>query len=113
MLRSAWGVEGLDDETARARLRSLIPAAGSEDLLLLQDELGIRDPDDDLPEIAPEARRRRLTAIGECGGGDAPDPGCVCHRRCSLDRPDQRVAVGRLPVGRPPNAFPRADHLPP
>ncbi len=63
MLRSAWGVEKLDDEAARARLRSLIPAAGSEDLLLLQDELGIRDSAEELPDIAPEARRRRLTAM--------------------------------------------------
>jgi adenylate cyclase len=63
MLRSAWGVDGLDDEMARARLQNRVPAASTEDLLLLQDELGIRDSADELPDIAPEARRRRLTAL--------------------------------------------------
>jgi adenylate cyclase len=63
MLRSVWGVQGLDDEMARARLQSRIPATSTEDLLLLQDELGIRDSAEVLPEIAPEARRRRLTAL--------------------------------------------------
>ena len=35
----------------------------SEDLLLLDDLLGIRDPAVPSPDIAPEARRRRLTAL--------------------------------------------------
>jgi adenylate cyclase len=63
LLRSAWGVDGLDDEAARARVRSRVPGAHSADLVLLMDELGIRDPVDRLPDIAPEARRRRLTAL--------------------------------------------------
>ena len=37
--------------------------ADSEDLLLLEDLLGITDPDAGLPEIDPDARRRRLTAL--------------------------------------------------
>jgi adenylate cyclase len=63
LLRSAWGVDGLDDEAARARVRSRVPGADSADLVLLMDELGIRDAVDRLPDIAPEARRRRLTAL--------------------------------------------------
>jgi adenylate cyclase len=63
LLRSAWGVDGLDDEAARARVRSRLAGADSADLVLLMDELGIRDPVDRLPDIAPEARRRRVTAL--------------------------------------------------
>ncbi len=63
LLRSGFGVEGLDDAAARAHVRTLIPDPDSADLVLLLDELGIRDPADELPEIAPEARRRRLTAL--------------------------------------------------
>ena len=63
LLRSAWGVEGLDAEAAREMSRSKVQGAHAADLVLLQDELGIRDPVDPLPDIAPEARRRRLTAL--------------------------------------------------
>ena len=34
-----------------------------QDLLLLDDLLGIADPDTALPKIDPDARRRRLTAL--------------------------------------------------
>ena len=63
LLRSDFGVEGLDDEAARVRVRSQAPGADSADLVLMYDELGIRAPADELPDIAPEARRRRLTAL--------------------------------------------------
>jgi adenylate cyclase len=63
LLRSAWRVEGLDAEAARDVARSRVPGAHAADLVLLYDELGIRDPADPLPDIAPEARRRRLTAL--------------------------------------------------
>jgi adenylate cyclase len=63
LLRSALGVNGLDDEAARAVLRNSVPGAHAADLVLLYDELGMRDPDGPLPDIAPEARRRRLTAL--------------------------------------------------
>ena len=39
------------------------PDADPEDLLLLDDLLGIADPDVPLPQIDPDARRRRLTAL--------------------------------------------------
>ena len=63
LLRSAWGVEGLGAEAARDMARSRVPGAHVADLVLLHDELGIRDSAEPLPDIAPEARRRRLTAL--------------------------------------------------
>ena len=63
LLRAATGVEGLDEQTARDRVRDGIPEADPEDLLLFDDLLGIADPDAPLPAIDPDARRRRLTAL--------------------------------------------------
>src|SRR6202030_4505606 len=59
----ATGVEGLDGQTARDRVRDRVPGADAEDLLLLDDLLGIADPNTPLPAIDPDARRRRLTAL--------------------------------------------------
>jgi predicted ATPase len=44
-------------------VRADIPDANPEDLLLLDDLLGIGDPDVALPAITPDARRRRLAAL--------------------------------------------------
>jgi class 3 adenylate cyclase len=63
LLRAAIGVEGLGAQAARDRLRDRVSAADPEDLLLLDDLLGIGDPDAVLPRIDPDARRRRLTAL--------------------------------------------------
>src|SRR5271166_2797341 len=63
LLRAATGVEGLDPEAARARIRAQAPDAEPEDLVLFDDLLGIADPDVELPKIDPDARRRRLTAL--------------------------------------------------
>ena len=63
LLRAATGVEGLDGQTARDRVRDRVPDADPEDLLLLDDLLGIADPNAALPAIDPDARRRRLTAL--------------------------------------------------
>ncbi|MGO9506002.1 MAG: ATP-binding protein, partial [Mycobacterium sp.] len=40
-----------------------VPDADPQDLLLLDDLLGIADPEVELPKIDPDARRRRLTAL--------------------------------------------------
>ena len=45
------------------RVRGQVPDTDPEDLLLLDDLLGIADPDVTLPRIDPDARRRRLTAL--------------------------------------------------
>ncbi|HZN84773.1 MAG TPA: adenylate/guanylate cyclase domain-containing protein, partial [Mycobacterium sp.] len=63
LLRALSGVEDLDGPAARIRVRERVPDADPEDLLLLDDLLGIADPDTPTPAIDPDARRRRLTAL--------------------------------------------------
>jgi len=63
LLRAGSGVADVDGEAARARVREQVPDADAQDLLLLDDLLGIADPDMPLPAIDPDARRRRLTAL--------------------------------------------------
>ena len=63
LLRAGSGVLDLDGEAARARVRDLVPRADPQDLLLLDDLLGIADPEVPTLQIDPDARRRRLTAL--------------------------------------------------
>src|ERR1700733_3820436 len=63
LLRAATGVSDLDGQAARDRVRSRVPDADPEDVLLFDDLLGIADPEVELPKIDPDARRRRLTAL--------------------------------------------------
>ena len=63
MLRAGIGITDLDGDAARERVRERLPDADAQDLLLLDDLLGIADPDVPLPQIDPDARRRRLTAL--------------------------------------------------
>src|SRR6185436_15445359 len=63
LLRAGSRVADLDGEAARAGLRAYVPDADPQDLLLLDDLLGIADPDVAQPQIDPDARRRRLTAL--------------------------------------------------
>jgi hypothetical protein len=63
LLRAATGVDGLDPQAARDRVRDRVPDADREDLVLFDDLLGIADPNTPLPPIDPDARRRRLTAL--------------------------------------------------
>ncbi len=60
LVRAAVRISGLDDQSARARFRALMPEADPEDMLLLDDLVGIADPNVELPRIDPDARRRRL-----------------------------------------------------
>jgi len=57
------GLGGLDAQVARDRVRDRMSDADPEDLLLFDDLLGIGDPDAVLPQIDPDARRRRLSAL--------------------------------------------------
>jgi adenylate cyclase len=63
LLRTALGVSSLGDESARVRVRERVPDADPQDLLLLDDLLGIADSGVELPVIDPDARRRRLTRL--------------------------------------------------
>jgi class 3 adenylate cyclase len=63
LLRSGTHIADLDRDAGRAQLRAQVPEANPEDLLLLDDLLGIADPDAQLPNIDRDARRRRLTAL--------------------------------------------------
>ena len=66
LLRARLGVadlDGLNNQAARAKVRHQIPAADPQDLLLLDDLLGIGGPEAALPQIDPDARRRRLTGL--------------------------------------------------
>jgi class 3 adenylate cyclase len=63
LLRAGTGVADLDREAARMRVRARVPDADPQDLLLFDDLLGIADPEVPMPQIDPDARRRRLTAL--------------------------------------------------
>ena len=63
LLRDVAGIADVDDEMARRLVRGQVPGGSDEDVLLLNDLLGIGDPDAALPNIDPDARRRRLTAL--------------------------------------------------
>jgi class 3 adenylate cyclase len=63
LLRAVLQVRGLDDQAARAHLRERFPDADPEDVLLLDDLLGVADPAVELGKIDPDARRRRLIAL--------------------------------------------------
>jgi len=63
LLRVAFGVDELDGQAARDRVRDRLPDPDPEDLALFDDLLGIADPKTPLPRIDPDARRRRLTTL--------------------------------------------------
>lgn len=74
LLRAGTQTTDLDPEEARAHIRQQFPNADPDDLVLLDDLLGIRDPQDSLPEVAPDARRRRLTALINSASLDLDEP---------------------------------------
>ena len=63
LLRTVFGVNDVDEQDGRARVAARMPDANPEDLLLLNDLLGIGDPAAALPDITADARRRRLAAL--------------------------------------------------
>ena len=63
LLRKILGIDGLTPEQARSWVRGEIPSAGADELVLLDDMLGIRDSGQPLPDISPDARRRRLVDL--------------------------------------------------
>jgi hypothetical protein len=63
LLRDSLRINELDHQAARSALRTQLAAADPEDLLLLDDLVGIRDPAVASPNISADARRRRLAAL--------------------------------------------------
>jgi class 3 adenylate cyclase len=63
LLRAGNVVADLDSRAARAKVRQQTPDVDPQDLLLLDDLLGIADPNVPLPQMDPDVRRRRLTAL--------------------------------------------------
>jgi adenylate cyclase len=63
LLRDGLGISDLDAGAGRNRVREQFPDTNPDDLILLDDLLGIRDASTPLPDVAPDARRRRLTAL--------------------------------------------------
>src|ERR1700758_1512179 len=63
LIRNVFSIGDLEPHAARARVRAGLPEADPEDLLLLDDLLGIVDPGVSLPLVHPAARTRRLTSL--------------------------------------------------
>jgi len=63
LLRDLFGIGDVGPDVARERVRDLLPHAEFEDLLLLEDLLGICEPDVRTAEIDADARRRRLMSL--------------------------------------------------
>jgi adenylate cyclase len=63
LVRAITGSNSLDGAAARTQVRARFSGADDEDLLILEDLLGIGDPAATLPQIDPDARRRRLAAM--------------------------------------------------
>ncbi|MGV9800443.1 adenylate/guanylate cyclase domain-containing protein [Mycobacterium sp. NPDC003449] len=74
LLRTAAGLSGLEAAPARSRLRQRFSGLDGEDVLLVEDLLGVTDAGAELSGIDPEARRRRLSAIVNPSGLVGTEP---------------------------------------
>jgi len=104
LLRAVFGIGGLTTEAARMRVRAAAPNTDAEDLLLLDELLGIRDTDMPLPEISPDARRAGGSSSSSTlfrWVGRTP-PVYVIEGR-TLDRRRQRIDAHRF--RRPPSSI--------
>ena len=63
LLRETFGVGGTEPNVARAKLRALFADSDGDDVLLLEDLLGVADPADPMPNIPADASRRRLARL--------------------------------------------------
>jgi class 3 adenylate cyclase len=67
LLRALFAVSASEPEIARAQLRSQLTRAEHADLLILDDLLGISEAAIGVPDIAPDARRRRVISLMRSG----------------------------------------------
>ena len=63
LLRAIFAADGMEPAEVRTNIRASMPEADPEDLVLLDDLIGIHHGETGLPVIDPDARRRRLTVL--------------------------------------------------
>ncbi len=63
LMRATTGTAGMSPDRVRDEIRARLPNAEPDDLLLIDDLLGIGDSEAARPNVGPDARRRRLTAL--------------------------------------------------
>src|SRR6185295_11517221 len=98
LIRATSGLEGLDRESARERLRERMPHVDSDDVRILEDLLGIRDTAEALPAIAPDARRRRLTALINAGLAARTEPAVVVEDAHWIDEASESMLTEFMAV---------------
>jgi len=97
LLRAAFGVEDVDADKARTRVLELFPEADAEDHVLLHDLLGVREAP--LPDIAPDARRRRVTALINGAALARQEPGVyVIEDAHWIDEASESMLAGFLAI---------------
>ena len=79
LLRAATGVEGLDAQAARDRVRDRVPDADPEDLVLFEDMLGIADPGCSLCPDRSGCASAAVDRAGERRVVGARNPGGLCR----------------------------------
>ena len=112
LLSHVFAIDELVGDAARAIVRARLPDADADDLLLLHDLLGIRDAEITLPDIDPDARRRRLSALLNTAAVVRTTSDDLRDRGCSLDRRSQRIDDRRTRCGGRAHPLVVARHLP-
>ena len=108
LLCVATGVEGLDGQTARDRVRDRVPDGDPEDLLLLDDLLGIADPG---PESAIALRPGVGTGAGMNSGTIIAGSGLIGLAAAVLTGAlwDSPLAIARIVRPEPPSTAMRSE----
>jgi adenylate cyclase len=98
-LRAVMGIDELDRDAARLLAHDQFPDANPDDLVLLDDLLGIRDAAVALPDVAADARRRRLTALINAASLARDQPGVyVVEDAHWIDEASESLLAGFLAV---------------
>ncbi|WP_276207058.1 adenylate/guanylate cyclase domain-containing protein [Mycobacterium alsense] len=97
LLRAALGIEDLDADKARRQVGELFAQADAEDLVLLHDLLGVREAP--LPDVAPDARRRRVTSLINGAALERQEPGVyVIEDVHWIDEASESMLAGFLAI---------------
>jgi adenylate cyclase len=113
LLRAGFVVDCLSAAAALSHVRTLVPDTDPENLLLLDDLLGIADPNSVLPNVDAGARRRRMTALVNGASLTRQEPGIyVIEDAHWIDEVSESMLAEFLAVV-PQTSIYRADHLSP